>query len=92
MSSRKHVAGRGVHDMRMDESLPPGCQKATFFYFATIAVMPTFMMNFGGNNQFPLLFADFPKTHPCFKKIYQKLPLFGESWAQKLTYVDGKYP
>ena len=36
-----------MHDLRTDECLPPGFQKATLFYLPTAAVIPTFMVNFG---------------------------------------------
>ena len=39
---------RGIHDLRMDGGLPPGFQKATPLKLPTVAVIPTFRMNFGG--------------------------------------------
>ena len=46
--SRSHPGGGGVHDLRMEGGLPPGFQKGTFFQLPKLAVIPTFMMNFGG--------------------------------------------
>ena len=38
----------GIHNLRMDGGLPPVFQKATLFQLPLVAVIPTFMMNFGG--------------------------------------------
>ena len=44
-----HPGGRGAHDLRMNGGLPPSFQKATLFLLLTVAVIPIFMINFGGN-------------------------------------------
>ena len=47
VSSKPGGGGGGVHDLRMDEGVPHGFQKGSIFLLPTVAVIPTFMMNFG---------------------------------------------
>ena len=48
--------GGGVYDLRMDVGLPSGIQIATRFYIPKVAIIPSFMMNFGGKLDLILLF------------------------------------
>ena len=70
--------GGGVHDLRMDGGLPPGFQKATLLLLPTVAVILTFMMNFGGKL-------------PIFDNFCQG-PLFREFWTQTPTHMGGTFP
>ena len=60
--------GGGVHDLWMDGGMPPGFQKAALFLLLTVAIIPTFMMNFGGELPIFEIFVNFWKTQPMFKE------------------------
>ena len=64
--------GGRAHDLRMDGGLPPGFQKATLFQFSAVAVLTSFMMNFGGKLPIFDNFYQCLETHPCLRKICRK--------------------
>ena len=75
-----HVPGGGVHDLRMDRGLPPGVQKGTLFKLPKLAVIPTFMMNFGGKRPMAI-FHQFLDIPPMFmENLPKKGPLSREFW------------
>ena len=74
--------------------MPPGFQKGTLFQLPKLAVMPSFMMNFGGKPPISLLFfANFWITHPCLWKICRKRdPCLENLGTQKPAHMGGTYP
>ena len=59
----------------------------------TAAVIPTFMMNFGGKLPIFDNFCQFLENPPMFmENLPKKGPLFREFWAQKPTHMGGTYP
>ena len=84
--------GAGVHDLWMDGSLPPGYQKATLFELPTVAVLPTFMMNFCGKIPIFTISCGFLKNPPVFKEnLPKKGPLFRDFWTPKPIHMGGTY-
>ena len=82
---------RGVHDVGMDESLPPDFHKATLFWLPKRAFVPTlFMLILAGNYSFQRLLACFSQTTMMFMENLPQ-PLFRGSWAKKLIYMIGTY-
>ena len=83
MSNLTIIGGGGVHDLRMDDGLQPGFQKAFFFFLPKFAVVPFLMMNFGGELPIFSIFADFSHTDPCLRKnLPRNIPLFREFLAK----------
>ena len=84
---------QGVHDLRMDGGLPPGFQKGTLFQLQKLAVIPTFMMNFGGKPPIFAIFRQFLDNPPLFKEnLLKKGPLSREFGAQTPNHMGGTYP
>ena len=82
----------GLHDLRLDGGLPTGFQKATRFQLPTVAIIPAFMINFGGKLPVFTIFGRFLVYPPMFQEnLPKKRPLFREVWTEKPTHMGGTY-
>ena len=76
----------------MDGGRPPGLQQGTLFYLPKLAVIPKFMMNFGGIDPFLAIFCQFLDNPPIFMENLPKEDPCLENIGQKPTHMGGTFP